>query len=766
MHDSVPDAAATTAESGWSIRQQLTLGSAESAFSLIRAGMLPGVSVKNRTGHGGEILIVIYGKAAVTIGGSTKDLSAGHALSISGSVEYAITANDDPLEIAVVRWASGHVRSINGTLPQSSVRALDRANMEWAYEMYLSPLFDAQQISGLPFGSSYGSVPPQSTSKYHCHQDSELLLILGGEARISLGEEIRPASPGDFAVIPPFLRHAVQNIENVPVDLISIYWDDPRHANERLSHLDIRDELPERTIIFCPPPTPNGGLHIGHIAGPYIRADIFARALRTVGKKTDLVVGTDDHQSYVAVAAKAEGIHPSALALREGDRLASTLSAIGFDAARVYRPEVDLGHEDRIRKMLDAVLKSSAVTRADVETPWCGTCDISLYQAFAGGYCPVCSQACDGEICEECGHPNSARGLRDLVCQGCGGRPQMRMESTLLLDLQCLSDQIIWRLRRTQGSANLRLLAEQLIAGGLDPYRISRWSRWGIALSAARVGEVIDPWVELALTQLDSMQRLKADDTSAVSFLGFDNSFYYAILLPALAFAANQEDLLPEGYVVNYFLHLDGAKISTSRNHAIWVDDLLDKTPADAIRLALTRRAPEEAPGNVETAELVSIHDDPLITRIQRWLAELAQGPVPGTGAWTVAHREFYRRIGSASKNLDALLSPETFTIRDYICQLDSFTCSALSFRAAEVRKRLLPGMSEEARTSVALEYLATKSLAAFVYPIMPELGGRMWAAIGLQGVPFRERELVFLPSGTIMQPVTLSTHLPADNPT
>lgn len=161
MHDSVPDAAATTAESGWSIRQQLTLGSAESAFSLIRAGMLPGVSVKNRTGHGGEILIVIYGKAAVTIGGSTKDLSAGHALSISGSVEYAITANDDPLEIAVVRWASGHVRSINGTLPQSSVRALDRANMEWAYEMYLSPLFDAQQISGLPFGSSYGSVPPK-----------------------------------------------------------------------------------------------------------------------------------------------------------------------------------------------------------------------------------------------------------------------------------------------------------------------------------------------------------------------------------------------------------------------------------------------------------------------------------------------------------------------------------------------------------------------------------------------------------------------------
>jgi methionyl-tRNA synthetase len=535
----------------------------------------------------------------------------------------------------------------------------------------------------------------------------------------------------------------------------------------RLSDIDIRDELPERTAIFCPPPTPNGGLHIGHVAGPYVRADMFARALRTVGKKADLVVGTDDHQSYVAVAASAEGIQPRQLALREGDRLTATLNGIGFDAALVYRPSLDQDHEARIRSLLDAVVNSPAVSRAEVETPWCPTCEISLYQAFAGGYCPSCAAACDGEICEECGHPNSARELRGLLCRVCGGEPLMRTESALLLDLRYLSEQVKQYLRGTQGSGGIRLLGDRLLAGGLDHYRISHRSQWGIALSPAGsaddTNEVIDAWAELALTQLDNMRRLGATGSSAVSFFGFDNSFYYAILLPALGFAANKGGLLPYGSVVNYFLHLDGTKISTSRNYAIWVDDLLDKAPADDIRLMLLRHAPEEAPGDCQAASFIDLDGDPLIASIQKWLTELPAGPVPGTGAWTIAHREFYRRIGSLTTSLDALLIPETFSARDYICQLEAFVSSALTFRAAEDRKRLLPGMSEEARTSVALEYLATKSLAAFLYPVMPELGGRIWAALGLKGTPIRERLQMFLPTGTTMNPVPMEARHPGE---
>ena len=772
MQDYGFNVASTDAGNGRTIRQQLTLGSGEAAFSFTRARVPEGAAVSKLAESGGELLIVIAGSATVSLGDSARAVAGGDVLSISSRTEYETVANGGPLEVAVVAWPSVGTKPAGHAITGPAARAFDRASMEWAYEMYLGDLYSAQQIPGLPFGSSFGSVAPRSTSKYHFHQDSELLLILGGEAMISLGNETRLVPAGDFAVIPPFLVHGVRNDAGTPVDLISIYWENPGQAKARLDRIDVRDEVPDRTIVFCPPPTPNGGLHIGHIAGPYVRADMFARGLRTVGKVADLVVGTDDHQSYVAAAAAARGAEPGELARAEGDRLAATLGAIGFDAVRVYRPGRDPGHQERIRRMFDAVCRSPAATRADVETPWCETCDVSLYQAFAVGSCPACAAASDGEICEECGHPNAARDLGGLVCQRCGGQPRTRPESALLLNLQDLADPIKRYLRRVQGSASLRLLAEQLLAEGLDHYRISRSSRWGIALPVSaedevagprteevtdpRAEEVIDPWVELALTQLDNMRQLKMDDGRAVSFLGFDNSFYYSILLPALAVAAGQPEFLPYGYVVNFFLHLDGEKISTSKNHAIWVDDLLGMASADVVRLALARHAPEEEPGNISTAEVADIHNDPLLAKMRRWLGGLPAGPVPGTGAWTVVHREFYRSLSSYSRNLDALLSPETFTSRGYLCLLDSFVTSALGFRATEIGKRLLPGMAEEARTSVALEYLATKSLAAFVYPIMPGLGGQLWEALSLPGVPFREREWVFPQAGTTMRSVSL----------
>jgi methionyl-tRNA synthetase len=122
---------------------------------------------------------------------------------------------------------------------------------------------------------------------------------------------------------------------------------------------------------------------------------------------------------------------------------------------------------------------------------------------------------------------------------------------------------------------------------------------------------------------------------------------------------------------------------------------------------------------------------------------------VPATGAWTLGHREFYRQLCGYSQAADSLLLVETFSSRAYLQIVDGLIASARTFRAAETARRELAHRQEEARTSVALEYLAAKAFAALVYPVMPDLGQSLWHAMGLRGDPQRESNWTFLPPGT-----------------
>ncbi|MGW5023703.1 cupin domain-containing protein, partial [Streptomyces albidoflavus] len=181
-------------------------------------------------------------------------------------------------------------------------RAFDRSAMSWSYEMHLQPMLSATDIEGLPFGSVFGSVPAHTVSKRHAHQDGEMFIVLAGKAVVVLGEEERVLGPGEVVHLSPFGFHEIRNDFDEPFDIVSVFWEHIPSAVAVLEKSPPRDQLAERSLVFCPPPTPNGGLHLGHLAGPYVRADMLARALRSMGREARYVTGTDDHQSYVAAA--------------------------------------------------------------------------------------------------------------------------------------------------------------------------------------------------------------------------------------------------------------------------------------------------------------------------------------------------------------------------------------------------------------------------------------------------------------------------------
>lgn len=705
-----------------------------------------------------ELLVVLTGSAVLASArGTRRVLGPGDVVLVSDGPDRSVAAGPGAeLEYLSLTWSAGQdLTGLDGL-----VRSFDRGRMVWSYEMHLDGLLDAQAIPGLPFGSVFGSVPPGITSKRHCHQDGEIFLVLGGQAEVLVEQEGRELGRGDLVFLPPFHNHAIRNNSDEPFDLVSVYWEDIDAAAVALANSAPQVDGADRTVVVCPPITPNGGLHLGHLSGPYLRADLYARALRSTGREALVVTGTDDHQSFVATTAHRQGVSPQSVADAAGAQIEGTLAAVGVDLACLYRPAHDEKLAGGIRELFEELSRSPAVSAVTVETPWCANCAQSLYQSFATGRCPSCAAESDGEICEACGVPNTAIDLVDLTCGQCGGTPASRPEETLHLDLDKFAEPLALYLGRARGSGQSRRLADSLLRGGLGKYRITRHSQWGLGVSAReRDTQVIDPWVELVLTQILNTRRFTEDDRTAnVTVLGFDNTYFYLVLLPVVYLALGLEHLLPQGFVSNQFLHLDDSKFSTSRRHVVWADDLLEKVPVDLVRVALLRRSPEEEVRSIGSAEIDNLGEDPLIDLVDQALRDLPdEDVVPGTGAWTVHHRAFYRELCLCSEEFDHLLSVDAFSSVAYVEKLEALLRASARFRSMEQSRREISTAQEEARTSLALEYLALKVFAALAEPLMPAVGSLLWQRLGLPGQPRRERNWSFIPSGTQTQLAGLS---------
>jgi len=656
-------------------------------------------------------------------------------------------------------------------------RSLSREEMSRAYEMLLQPLLSAADLDGIPFGSVYGIVEPQTTSKGHRHNDSEMFIILSGEGVVRIDGEARTLRDGDVAFIPPFTSHSLTNSSpTAELEMISIYWDEPAAAVRALAERP--GPRPRAARVVCPPPTPNGGLHLGHIAGPYLRADVYRRAAAAHGLAVALVTGTDDHQTYVDVRARRDDEDPRRLAARHGDAVMRTLKRLDIDVACAIRPASTDGYRETVRAGFERLLAAGVVQERQITTAHCPRCEQSLYQAYVKGGCPTCGRETDGEICESCGFPNDALALANPICSLCGDPASQRLEAALVLSLEAYRERLRSHIRETPHSEHTIALVERLLEAGLPDYRLTRAGRWGLPVPREDMdGHVIDAWVELMLGQhvpsalgvLDGRHgepagRGEPGEGAAppggepvedfVQFIGYDNSFYYAVLFPVLSFALEDYRCRPTALIANEFLYLEGEKFSTSRDHAIWADDALRVSSADALRLAMLRCSPEDAVEDFTAADFDAAVGGALVRPIERWLSGLralseslgARAPTPG--AWTGGHRDFFAHLEDALGRFSETLSLEAFSAQRYAELIFELVKRATHFHAREQHTLGLAARAEEERTVQALELVAAKVFAIVAHPAMPQAAGRLWAELGLPGPPRWEPHVTFLTTG------------------
>lgn len=409
---------------------------------------------------------------------------------------------------------------------------------------------------------------------------------------------------------------------------------------------------PRPAIVIAATPTSNGDLHLGHMAGPYLSADVYARALAATGRPVVCTTITDDSQTYVATTARRRGVTTETLVGLSTEAIADSLAGLGIGIEGLA--PIDDTYRRTVLTFLERLHAAGKLRRQAVRFPVNRRTGQVLFDGFLAGACPSCLSGSSGGGCEACGHPNHFDQLLDA-------RPALDPDDevvhveheVLVLPLEEYRDRLrdyyaeragLWR-------PHARQLIAELLAGPLPDVPVTVPGDWGLpAPFADTPGQRIYPWVEampaVMYASWHATGRVGAVDAGwrrdrdpeIVYFHGYDNVYFWGVVDLALLMAHGDRYTLPTANVCNEFYELAGEKFSTSRNHLVWTRDLLADTPRDVARFYLALTSPEfqrssftrDALHTTAEARLVRPWTE-LATRLQAAVRRVGDGDLPTT---------------------------------------------------------------------------------------------------------------------------------------
>lgn len=599
--------------------------------------------------------------------------------------------------------------------------------------------------------ASYGVVAPGAESTPQKHDETEAFVILSGYGEIIADGQRHPVQAGSVALFEPFESHVLRNTGVEPLRFADFYWRDAAQRDACAANSSDR-RLAERPIfVFSTPPTPNGDLHLGHLSGPYLGADIYVRFLRATGHTAYHLTGSDDFQSYVVGRARQEESSPQEVADRYSSAIRETLDMMDISLDQYTVTSHDAGYEEGLRGFFTRLVEGGMRNESGPAL-FDGASGAYLHEVDVGGNCPSCGASAGGNICEECGEPNTCIELDAPRSKVSEAAPVIGSIKRYTLNLSAAKDAVLLHQRRAKISPRLRELAGKVLARADFRVAISHPAKWGVSPTEKTEGEqVIWVWPEMAYGFLHSIaalgQRLgndwKADrpqqDWKIVHFFGYDNSFYHSVLFPALYHLAFPDWNCDIDYNDNEFYLLDGLKFSTSRRHAIWGRDILTPQSVDAVRWYLAWTRGEGQRTNFTLADFNARVEQQLLGQWQAWLSDLGmriqedfEGRAPDSGSWTPLQTAYLGSLRNRLASLRTWYGADGFALNRVVEELNSLVANAARFGQANTRLRTYIDAYDEYRSAIALELASAKLLAHAAAPLMPRFAQALARAIGL----------------------------------
>ncbi|HEX6872135.1 MAG TPA: class I tRNA ligase family protein [Micromonosporaceae bacterium] len=360
------------------------------------------------------------------------------------------------------------------------------------------------------------------------------------------------------------------------------------------------------TVIVIPQPTVNGPLHIGHLSGPYLAADVASRAARARGDRVFTLAGLDVHPNYVLTKAENLGMDVDEMVdMYAGQiRTAFELARIGADA---FIDPREKEFERAVVSMLTDMVDTGALPMREMTLHQCADCGRTLHHSYVVGKCPRCGGDSNGLSCEPCGTFTPSQVLIDPRCARCGGAPQPMVVTIPVLPLEDYRQRLLAEWMQAELPIRVRAVLEQYQDTPLPDYPMAYPTNYGIECDGPLAGLRVDFPAELGFSYLYGPAHALRPEASRLAewidawhdidgvwhFNGIDNAFFFAILYPAILAAAGVERHTMLGATVNELYQLEGRKFSTSRNHALWADEYLATEDIELVRLFLSWDRPD-----------------------------------------------------------------------------------------------------------------------------------------------------------------------------
>lgn len=521
----------------------------------------------------------------------------------------------------------------------------------------------------------------------------------------------------------------------------------------------------KRNLITTALPYANGPVHIGHLAGVYVPADIYVRYLRAKGEEVIFIGGSDEHGVPITIKAQKEGVTPQDIVDRYHSLIKKSFEEFGISFDIYSRTSSETHH-----KLSSAFFKKLYEDGKFIEKTSMQYYDEKAGQFLADRYitgkCPHCgNERAYGDQCEACGTSLNATDLIDPVSAITGNTPQLKETKHWYLPLDQYENWLKeWILEEhKEWKSNVYGQCKSWLDNGLQPRAVTRDLDWGVPVPIEGAeGKVLYVWFDAPIGYISATKDLtpewekywKDKDTRMIHFIGKDNIVFHCIIFPAML-KAEGSYILPDNVPANEFLNLEGDKISTSRNWAVWLHEYLEdfKGKQDVLRYVLTANAPETKDNDFtwkdfqtrNNSELVAIYGN-FVNRAIVLTHKYFSGVIPGRGVLNDYDQEVLAEIPAIIERVEKNL--ESFHFREALKECMNLARLGNKYLADTEPWKLIKTDEERVKTILNICLQITADLSALSEPFMPFSAAKLRGFLNMEPLAWDKMGADVLPAG------------------
>ncbi len=500
--------------------------------------------------------------------------------------------------------------------------------------------------------------------------------------------------------------------------------------------------MPKRFTVTAALPYTNGPIHIGHLAGVYIPADIYSRYLRLQNKDVAFICGSDEHGVAIALKAKKEGKTPKQIIDQYDQLIRESFESFGIAFDHYSRTSRKIHHQTA-QEFFKILYDKGVFEEKDSEQLYDPEAEQFLADRFVTGTCPICQNPeAYGDQCESCGSSLSATELIHPKSTLSGAQPELKKTRHWYLPLNQYEDFIKeWILEGHQHDwkPNVYGQVKSWVSNGLQSRAVTRDLDWGITVPVKNAeGKVLYVWFDAPIGYISSTKEWAEKngkewesywtdkETQLVHFIGKDNIVFHCIIFPVML-KASDRFILPENVPANEFLNLEGQKISTSKNWAVWLHEYLKEFPdqQDVLRYVLTANAPETKDNDFTWEEFQARNNNELvaifgnfINRVMVLTHKYYDGYVPEPGTLEQEDLDALETMAKLPAKIGQTI--ENYRFREASQQLMGLARLGNKYLADAEPWKLIKTDPERVKTIMHTALQISSALAILAEPLLP----------------------------------------------